>query len=515
MLNGKCPHCGGEVREGICLYCDSDVRESSDKIIENIANMEKNMKAAREAINESEAARRKRNAVITTLAAAVFIIFALAVFVSLTVDRYNSRRNAYSREAGSGLQMSSAGEKNAGGSSADNSSSDDAEAAGDSNSINIKEISAEKGRWSEGTYKIGEDIPYGTYLLMYDGLPQGYSDFPVGLYEDAAASDDRDLTADTWSRFSRYITVKDKAYLKVSHSVMYDIDKNDVVNDPYEHGGMFLVGRDIEPGKYSLTFDSRFEELDPHQARGSYKIYSDVDIVAPVMVSQGQFKEGVTLTVEKGQFLKLDECKIDKKAVGDDSLTANGTGNSEKNITDVKNELFAQKGRWSEGTYKIGEDIPYGTYLVMYDCPSPDDTSRDFHVQYIENSEMLGKKALSAESYSTFSRYITLKDEGDDEGYIDVSWAVIYDPDKNDIKNDPHDHCGMFLVGRDVAPGTYELAFDEHYAKYNKQRTGEYIIYSDVDAVTPVVKERGELEDGITVTVSEGEFLKLDKCVIR
>ena len=45
------------------------------------------------------------------------------------------------------------------------------------------------------------------------------------------------------------------------------------------------------------------------------------------------------------------------------------------------------------------------------------------------------------------------------------------------------------------------------YAKYH--------IYSDVDAVAPVIQETGDFEEGMEITLEEGDFLKLEECLIK
>ena len=288
--------------------------------------------------------------------------------------------------------------------------------------------------------------------------------------------------------------------------MLYDIQKNDVVNDPYDHCGMFLVGRDIGAGTYELTFDSRFDKLDSSHSYGSYTIYSDVDIVAPVVREQGKFSEGVTVTVSEGEFLKLDECLIR------DSAKPVETAAPTEKATSDKNAVYARKERWEAGIYKVGEDIPKGTYLLMFKGASGVRGSFPISLYSDENASD-DKRLNSGDSvWSEYSRYVTL----DDEGYFNASWCTIYDPEKNDIINDPHYHSGMFLVGRDIESGTYELAFDNAYEDTDSSHAyGRYAIYTDADLLNPVIREQGKYEEGLTITVNEGEYLSLHACVIK
>lgn len=158
-----------------------------------------------------------------------------------------------------------------------------------------------KGRWSSGVYEIGKDIPEGTYLVITDGRASEL--FPIGLYPDAQARDEDNFIGETWAEFSRYITLTEPGFVKVSWANIFDIEENDIENNPYEHPGMFLVGRDIEPGTYELE---PVIADNPHAA--TYTIYSDVDAVVSVVKNRGTYVDDMFVTLKEGEFIKLEKC---------------------------------------------------------------------------------------------------------------------------------------------------------------------------------------------------------------
>ncbi|MGN0612894.1 MAG: hypothetical protein ACI4JB_03260 [Porcipelethomonas sp.] len=294
MINGKCPNCGGEVKDGKCQYCDTVFSDSVyDK--EKIFNLFKNVK-----LREAQVKKRKDYAVIAAIWAAV-IIAAVCFLIFIAFPVFSKFMEAGIRSGVNSAYYT----RPSFGSNAVYSSETGTQAVPDFEKI---EVYKENGRWPSGTYKIGEDIPEGTYLMITDG--SGRELFPAGIYSDSEASDGSNLSSDTWASFSRYVTLKEPGYLDFSGANVYELKKNDPVNDPHEHSGMFLVGRDIEPGTYVLTFDKHYSDFDSRADYAKYSIYSDVDMVAPVVKEQGDFEEGMEITLQEGDYLKLEECVI-------------------------------------------------------------------------------------------------------------------------------------------------------------------------------------------------------------
>ena len=167
--------------------------------------------------------------------------------------------------------------------------------------LNIAGI--QNGVWQEGTYKAGEDIPFGTYLLMSDNETA----FTVGFYPNEDRKPEENLIEEPASCFSRYITLNTDGYLEIQGAKLYDIQKSNAVNDPHEHSGMFLVGRDIEPGTYELV---REASVETETSDASYRIYPDAVVARTVIKEQGEYKDSIMITIREGEFLELKNCII-------------------------------------------------------------------------------------------------------------------------------------------------------------------------------------------------------------
>ena len=170
----------------------------------------------------------------------------------------------------------------------------------------------ESGVFSSGTYLVGEEIPAGEYVLISES-PDANHRFYAGIYADR--EEEQKISGD-WNEFSTIVQLEEGTYFSFSWSTCYDVTKKDVPNDPTKHPGMFCVGRDIEPGTYTIV-----PYLDePHDPHPSYAVYTELGSVAPMTAASGilydpsnsKLLDGVEVTLEEGQYLDLAECVIAK-----------------------------------------------------------------------------------------------------------------------------------------------------------------------------------------------------------
>lgn len=170
----------------------------------------------------------------------------------------------------------------------------------------------ESGVFSSGTYLVGEEIPAGEYVLISES-PNANHRFYAGIYADR--EEEQKISGD-WNEFSTIVQLEEGTYFSFSWSTCYDVTKKDVPNDPTKHPGMFCVGRDIEPGTYTIV-----PYLDePHDPHPSYAVYTELGSVAPMTAASGivydpsnsKLLDGVEVTLEEGQYLDLAECVIAK-----------------------------------------------------------------------------------------------------------------------------------------------------------------------------------------------------------
>lgn len=168
----------------------------------------------------------------------------------------------------------------------------------------------ESGVFSSGTYLVGEEIPAGEYVLISES-PNANHQFYAGIYADR--EEEQEISGD-WNEFSTIVQLEEGTYFSFSWSTCYDVMKKDVPNDPTKHPGMFCVGRDIEPGTYTIV-PYLDEPYDPHP---SYAVYTELGSVAPMTAASGilydpsnsKLLDGVEVTLEEGQYLDLKECVI-------------------------------------------------------------------------------------------------------------------------------------------------------------------------------------------------------------
>lgn len=147
--------------------------------------------------------------------------------------------------------------------------------------------------YSKGSYVAGETIPEGEYVI--------FSEDPQNLFSTASFSLFKD---DSDAKRIRTFSVQNHALVHLypgQHLVItrgYAMDVNDVELE-LEPAGMYLAGRDIEPGTY---------EIRPLSSEGGYyAVYSDVRYYYDYQRDYRRFFEPVTVTLEEGQYLEVGD----------------------------------------------------------------------------------------------------------------------------------------------------------------------------------------------------------------
>lgn len=152
-------------------------------------------------------------------------------------------------------------------------------------------------KYKAGTYKVGKDIPSGNYYLQ-PLTSKGSAYF--GVYAD---SNKTKIKFNENFKGNMLISVEDGEYLELNKCNaipllefrQYYTTKTTLDNC------MLEVGIDIEPGEYKLIATS---------SRGYYCIYDDLR--QSHIVSNDNFDNQTYCTVGKGQFLILNNCKIEQ-----------------------------------------------------------------------------------------------------------------------------------------------------------------------------------------------------------
>ncbi len=149
--------------------------------------------------------------------------------------------------------------------------------------------------YSEGQYKVGDDLPAGEYVLLNNSSRSGY--FCVS----SDANGDDILFNDNFD-YNSIITVKKGEYVELNRceavpsAVFYTSEK--IPAD--EPGSMLKVGVDIAPGEYKLIAES--------DSSGYYCVYPDSR--HQKIITNDNFKNSARVKVKKGQYLVLNRCTI-------------------------------------------------------------------------------------------------------------------------------------------------------------------------------------------------------------
>ena len=178
-------------------------------------------------------------------------------------------------------------------------------------SENVKENKNYSLELTNGTFKVGEDLDPGEYILVKnEGEFMGNYDITTDTTGDMESS----IDSNAFENFS-YIEVKKGQYLQLDKCTLYIPselgDKFDFSNEKELTNGMFRVGKDVEPGEYKLEIAS-----DDDNAQGWYSLYNNLGKGykgGPDLQDSDFFSGSKLITLKEGQYLKLDsETKLIK-----------------------------------------------------------------------------------------------------------------------------------------------------------------------------------------------------------
>lgn len=154
---------------------------------------------------------------------------------------------------------------------------------------------------NSGMYKVGEDIPAGTYYFENAGNSKGY----YAIYSDSTGDFDSLLHNDNVPSFT-FLTVSDGQYLEVTRGKIAPADQISAIgaeNGKYG-SGTYRVGIDIPAGEYNAISDGS-------RSLAYYAILSDVTGGLDSIVSNDNFENNAYVTVSDGQYLELNGAYIE------------------------------------------------------------------------------------------------------------------------------------------------------------------------------------------------------------
>jgi|GEM_PF-6274366 len=305
--------------------------------------------------------------------------------------------------------------------------------------------------YEAGEYLVGTDIPAGIYMAFPDDTEHYY---PYGYFEVANGFYDPDYDWDNWYSFGKsfygacYFEVKDGETLLFERGTFSPLAYAPSLApaDGVYDDGMYLVGRDIDPGQYvfvpiSIYWNDFFIYRNcyyNHDSDFFYYRLQDTMGIAHVELKAGQY-----IVFESGTLIPADDVP----------------------------PYAPKRGIYRSGVYKVGRDIPAGTYEVLGDYTNG--SSCWFKL----------KNATGDINARIASGFIRSADMPTGDYYID----------------------GMFKVGKDLPAGIYDLL----------GLNGSWAILSDCSgSKTAIVTEESMTMGPRTVTLLGGQYLLLNSVLL-
>lgn len=253
-------------------------------------------------------------------------------------------------------------------------------------SDNEKEVLVESISLEKGTYIGGEDLDVGQYVISFEKGNEG------GLVSVYKTNIDLDNTLlefiDSEEDVSYFISLSENEYLEIPCSCkLFSVDYTDLkVNETRNiYPGIYTCGKDIQEGKYIITFDGDNSE------NGIIYLYKDnIDDYKYNSSIEEKEKRVFYISFEEG--MKLD-------------IPVNGIIMKEEIIfEDGLANLYA-------GYYLVGKDIPEGKYNIH--C-TPDENVSGFILVLPKDGQLdVNEKLFSYIKDEDESFYVSLE-EGDE-----------------------------------------------------------------------------------------------------
>jgi len=155
--------------------------------------------------------------------------------------------------------------------------------------------------YDPGMYEVGAEIPAGEYILIFDGDYSAYFEIDSdtsGALGSIIANDNFDSTSIVTVKKGQYFTVKDAYFM-----LLKDLGDQDLTGDEWGEG-MYKVGLTLPAGKYKLIADegeTAYVEIDSNSSH-----------VLDSIVTNDNFENSKTVTVKKGQYLKVSRATIQR-----------------------------------------------------------------------------------------------------------------------------------------------------------------------------------------------------------
>lgn len=150
--------------------------------------------------------------------------------------------------------------------------------------------------YKESTYKIGNDMPAGEYVLISDD-----SDIKYFQISNDSTGISNSIIANGVFQTNTIVTVDNGQYFKFSGCYAVPITEAPDLDTTKE--GMFKVGTHLDPGEYQLWASSDADVA-------YYAVHEDSTHKSESIKTNGIIEGRTYVTVEKGEYLELTGCYI-------------------------------------------------------------------------------------------------------------------------------------------------------------------------------------------------------------
>ena len=153
-------------------------------------------------------------------------------------------------------------------------------------------------QYEAGMYKVGTEIPAGTYLVTGDS---GY----IEVSSDSSGQLDAIIANDNYVNRT-YMSVSDGQYFKFDGVAILEAEAPAYVseNGAYQEG-KYLVGKDIPAGEYKISLTD-----DNITGYGYIEVSSDASGTLNAIVTNSNIQGDTYQTIQDGQYLKLNGAEI-------------------------------------------------------------------------------------------------------------------------------------------------------------------------------------------------------------
>ncbi|MUK89115.1 hypothetical protein GMD78_12095 [Ornithinibacillus sp. L9] len=161
----------------------------------------------------------------------------------------------------------------------------------------------DENKIESGTYKVGEDIPAGEYLVFAESM--GY----IESASDSTGDLDSIVFNDNLMNGAHsYVTLNEGEYFKLQGAVMYPVDSAPSVTpeDGVYTDGMYKVGQDIPAGEYKVLLNESSAA-----GMGYLEVSTDSRHQLESIVTNDNVQADTYITVSEGQYLKLQDLTIE------------------------------------------------------------------------------------------------------------------------------------------------------------------------------------------------------------